>query len=442
MKRTSEGLQSAWLVIVLLAKAGVGTLRASWGMAAFSLASAVVIWAVVQDVENPRDEGTFPLDGGVGISIAAENVPDGYILRDAPTVRVRVEARKDDLPTLRASDFRATVDMQGAPLDGETTTRTVRVESRRDGVEVLDVEPREVQVALVAAAEKQVNVEYRLTGGLPEGYRIEGHAMQPAFVTVYGLKELVDLVASVQVDVNLSGVRVSDYVAEGELVARNASGNALSVRLLVDDRVATRGSVAFEIEEVTQSRTMTLLPNITGDPAPGYRIAGYTIQPATVVVTGPADVLRSLTSGLPVAPIDVTNATADVEGTRDIEAPNVVPDVASARVRVSIVPIQCGESTGGSPTFPCQTQTVIAAVSFTGFPAGIQVSGGPYTVPVRVKGSVADIAALRPGDVGASINLSNATLGTALLVANATAPPGVTVIGVDAIPITLVAVAP
>ncbi|HET7737669.1 MAG TPA: CdaR family protein, partial [Tepidiformaceae bacterium] len=303
-------------------------------------------------------------------------------------------------------------------------------------------EPREVQVALVEAAEKQVNVEYRLTGGLPQGYRIEGHTLQPAFVTVYGLKELVDLVASVQVDVNLSGVRVTDYVAEGELVARNASGNALSVRLLDEERVVTRGSVSFEIEEVALSRTMTLLPDITGEPAPGYRIAGYTIQPTDVVVTGPADVLRSLTSGLRVAPIDVTNATADVEATRDIEAPNVVPEVPSARVRVSIVPIQCGGSTGGSPPLPCLTQTVIAAVSFTGFPAGVQVSGGPYTVPVRVEGAVADIAALRPGDVGASISLTNATIGTSLFVATATAPPGITVIGVDAIPITLVAVAP
>ena len=58
---------------------------------------------------------------------------------------VEVEGREDDLAALSVEDFVATVDVQDIAA-GRPTEVPVKVTSRRDGVRVLAVDPRDYRV--------------------------------------------------------------------------------------------------------------------------------------------------------------------------------------------------------------------------------------------------------------------------------------------------------
>ncbi|MEX2080206.1 MAG: CdaR family protein [Dehalococcoidia bacterium] len=405
------GLDIAWT----LSRAGAQSVGAHWGLAVVSLAFAFGVWVLVQDIENPRVEGVVPVPEEQGISVIPVNLPDGYIIREAPTVRVRVEAREEDLPNLRASDFEARIDLLDVPLD-EPTLVEVRVTSNRDGVSVLSVEPREVEVTVVQATEKVVEVEYVLVGGLPDGYRIVRAEVEPAFVDVSGLEDLVDRVATVQLEVNLSGVREETFVAEGALVARSASGNTVLARLSQE-----RGRVTFTIEQVFETRTLPLSPNLTGNPAPGYRVVSATVDPPVVTVTGTRADLESLGDRIVVREVSIEGARGEVVQTAEVALPeNVLTDRTSVTVTVIVEPQECGGNDAPQP--PCVQVSMVLGVQFTDIPAGMAVSTGPYFATVLLSVSLDALAGLAAGDFQAVISLAGASPGTSQFVADVSGP--------------------
>lgn len=436
MTRVADTLRSIGVVGWLLIRAGLGSVRSSWGLALFSIGAALAVWVVVQDVENPRETAQYPPEGeSPNIVVEPRNLPEGYLLLSPPLVSVTVEARADDIPDLRASDFHATIDLLGAPTTGEPTSRRVHVESRRDGVDILSVSPAEVDVALVQAATRSLDVGVRVVGPLPAGFRVVDQEITPGAVEVYGVRSVVESIESVVLDVNLSGVRTQSYQVESELTARNRSGNALNVRFFVDGRQVSRGTATFDIEQTAVQRTMFMDPTITGAPAPGYYVAGWALDPPRVNVTGASDVLESLTGNLTLEAIDITKATGKVEATVAIKTPqNVQLEAGRSSVRISVFvePIRCREDVE-----PCATETRVLAPQFVGTPSGLTVAPGTYRVTVYVQGALPDLSEAGQEDFRAVVDLSAGTLGARTYTPTVTGPPGITVVGVEPVLVTL-----
>ena len=55
-----------------------------WALALFSVAAALGIWFVIQDVENPRVEGRFPREPGTVEAIVKNN--NDFIVQDMAPV--------------------------------------------------------------------------------------------------------------------------------------------------------------------------------------------------------------------------------------------------------------------------------------------------------------------------------------------------------------------
>jgi len=435
MKTIVHAIVSAARFSWLFGRAGVLSLYQNWALALFSVAAASGIWFVVEDVENPRTEGTVPL-GQQGIPIEIVNRADGYLIDDLPQVKVKVQARKADLPNLRATDFRATVDVKGLSPD-QSEPRPVRVESQRDGVKVLGVEPATVEVRTIKAAQKEVRVEVRQTGDLPVGYRLgEEPVVAPAFVTVSGRPELVDGVESVQLDVNLSGVRSETFDFEGQLVARSAGGNPQTV-----DLSQPRAEATFKIVQVFTQRTLPVLPAISGSPAPGYRVSAVSWDPPTVTVTGPKAMIDSLPDSITTEAIAVTGAKSDITVTKSIDRPqNVSVDRVSVVVKVKVEPFECSGQVAG----PCSSMLVVVAPAFENYPTGLIVRpGATYAVQVRVVGPFAQLTLLKLSDVRATVSLAGGAVGTGTFPVKVTVPPGLQLESADAtVSVTLTTVLP
>lgn len=421
----------AWQVL----RATGGTFARNRILAGVSLLAAFAIWFVVEDIENPRKEGTAPVSGA-GIVIEVVNRAEGLIVDDLPEVRVRVEAREADLPNLRPGDFRATVDAKGL-TSAQPESRAVRVESRREGVKVLWVEPATVEVRMITAATKEVPVEIHQTGELPAGYRLaEAPVVEPAFVTISGRPELVDSVQSVQLDVNLSGVRSETFEHEGGLVARAATGNEQTVELS-----ATRAKATFKIAQVFTQRTLPVLPVVTGVPATGFRVSAVTWDPQTVTVTGLKAVIDSLPGYMTTEALTIAGARTEVTAARNLEhPPNVSLDRQSVTIKVKVEAFECGGQAGG----PFPAMLFVVAPTVEGLPAGLTVApGSTLSVQVRVAGPFTQLATLKANDIRASVSLAGAVAGTGTFPVTVTVPQGLRVEGGDTtIPVTLAPVTP
>lgn len=429
-------MRRAWRAVVegaLVAVASARGLYRSWPLAAFSLVAAFGIWVVIEDVENPRSEGVVPGEESPGVRIEAVNVADEFIVSELGRVRVRVEARKDDLPEMDGADFRATVDLEGVQ-PGERVTRPVVVEARRQGVEIRAVLPSSVEVGVLVAESRDVPVRIRKSGELPANLSIAEEVAEPAIVTVRGLGQLVASVRTVDLDVNLGALREGAATVEGDLVARTESGNPIAVTLS-----QRRGRASFKVEQLFVQRTLPLVPAVVGTPALGYLVAGVALDPPTVVVSGPRGVVDGLRS-LTVERVDVTGAARNIAQTRQIERPpNVAVDRQAVVVRVELRPIECGGSATGAP---CGAASFVVAPGFESGGSGLGVEGGPYTVVVRVSGPVTALVQMRPVDVRATVSLVGLTPGVqtvnAIVALAATAPAGVRVESAEPVTIRVV----
>ncbi len=431
MNRIGRSATSSGRLVLDLGRKGVSNVHSHWALAAFSFVAAFGVWFALQDVENPRVTGVAPVgENDPLVRVEAVNVPDGYLVVDLQSIQVRVEARERDLPQLRAGDFKATVNVSNID-PGSTVSRPVQVESRRDGVSVVGAIPASVQVTLKKAEVREVPVQINRTGVLPAGYEeTDSPSVDPPFVEIRGLPELVASVKSVDVDVNLSGARDATVVLEGDLVARTQAGTGNAVAVALSQ---SRAKVTFRIKQTLAQRTVALSPSIVGSPAAGYLVANVSIEPPVVVVTGVKAFVDSLQQ-LTIEKLDVTGATRNITQTRQIERPsNVSTERQTVVVRVEIRPIDCG---GSQPATPCGWASVALAPLFE-FPLGLTAEPGVYIVQVRVSGPLATLATLKPSDFKATVSLIGGSAGTGLYPVTVVPPAGVKVEGVDALIVVL-----
>jgi len=438
MNRFAGQLRTLAENCALLGRAAASSLGSHWALGLFSLVAAFGVWIAIQDVDNPRVEGEAPAPGTGGIQVVAINVPEGYIVaNDLDTVRVRVNAREGDLEELQPGAFEATVDVSTVPLDGSSVPRRVRVEANKRGVDVLAVigagssgQTDAINVALVRAETKDVPVTARILTPPPPGFASNSSpTFDPAIVRISGKPAAVASVASVDLDVNLGNARDDQVTIPGTFVARTASGNAVDVRI-----TPATGEATFVIEEVFAQRTMQLNANITGSPAPGYRISNISVDPTFVQVTGPKAIVDNLSGPLSLEAIDITGARQRQTATRTVERPpNVSTDRQSAVVVVEIVAIDCSDAAGST----CGALTLFLAPRIEEIPSGLLVEPLTATVQVRISGPLAQMSTVKLEDFQAVISLAGAPAGTAPHTARVTAPAGIRVDSVQPISITL-----
>ncbi|MDZ7728267.1 MAG: CdaR family protein [Dehalococcoidia bacterium] len=412
----------------VLMRALVSNVTGHWALAIVSIIAAAAIWFVIQDVENPRVESVVPLEGASqGIPVEAVNLSPEYVVAETARVRARVEAREAEIPQLRPSDFRATIDLQGIE-PGSPVSLPVEVEALDDSVQVISVEPSRISVELIRIQEEEFEVGVNVTGSLPEGFELANSpTVEPAFVTVSGRPELVENVDRVEVDVNLSGQRES-FQATGELVARNRNGDAQIVTLS-----EPRATVSFTIEPVFAEKVLPVHARLNGTPEPGYQVTSISLSPPVVTVTGPQEILDGL-DRLTVDEIALEGATSDISQSRAIQRPeNVSLGRDAVNVEVDIGAIVCG----GDGALQCGAALFVVAPQFEGLPEGLTIQPGAYTVAVRVSGPLTALRSLDPSTVTAFISLDGASAGTASYTPEVTVPGPLRVESVDPVSVTL-----
>jgi YbbR domain-containing protein len=160
-------------------------------------------------------------------------------------------------------------------------------------------------------------------------------------------------------------------------------------------------------------------PVVTGTPAPGFEVAGVTVDPPVVTVEGDADQLAELV-GLETEPVSVNAASSQQRRTVELVLPDGVVPLGQATVLVTV--------------------DLRAVTETRSFSTGVQVVGAdpdltyqPSTdrVLLVIGGGTADLDRLDGATLVADLDVSDLGVGQADVPVTVELPPGLTVVSVS-----------
>jgi YbbR domain-containing protein len=379
-------------------------------LAALALVLALSLWLFVTDRENPNEVEAF----NRAIPLDFVNVPDDLAVANtsATSVRIRIEAPRNDLDDLDADDFEATVNLGGVERGEHRLSVDVTASSGR--ISVVEVSPSVIDITIEGVRSKEVPVVVQPFGSPQAGFAVTQQRVEPERVTVSGPESLVELVDSAVAEVSLTGQRVDLAEERVPLEPRDARGGGIS-RVAANPATA---AVTIELEQREFSLQFTVAAAVTGAPASGYNVAAVSVEPRLVLLRGSLDVLQSIDPlrGLRTEEISVSDARDDVSRTVNV----VVPEGAridgspSVNVLVDINPAQ------GEFTFRVAPQV-------RNLGDGLAVAQAE-AVTVTLAGDVPVLQSLTAESIAVAVDAQGLGAGLHALPLEVTPPPGTNVI--------------
>jgi YbbR domain-containing protein len=261
-------------------------------------------------------------------------------------------------------------------------------------------------------------------GTVPDSVNIGPQEIDPQTVTVRGPSSRVNSVAKVvaRVAIDASALNVDRDV---DLVAVDPNGNQVpSV-----DLDPPRAHVTIPVAQEIATRTVPVVPQLTGTPATGYRVTSVAVEPLIVTVNGEASVVSQIQSAS-TEPIDITGRTSDLEAEVGLALPNGV-SVSDSTVRVMLTVAQ---ETG--------SQTYGVGVALSGEQPGFSYTVSPDHANVTLGGAVATLASIDPAVLVATADVSTLAPGTTTVTLSFQQPDGLDLISIDPAEVTVTITAP
>ncbi len=377
------------------------------GSVVLALTLAITVWVVATNEENPSIKDTFPDP----IPVQVLNKPEGVVIfpEIVKTVRVTVRAPQTSWDRLTAEKFEAYVDLGGLPVGRHDVE--IQVTCTDPAVRILEVEPPEVSIRLEEYKEKMLGVKARVMDNPPLGYINRPPTVSPSMAKVSGPASLVDQVSQLVAEVYLWGAKET-VERQVDLSAHNEKGEPVGWVEITPPEVTVR----VPIDQRRGYKEVTVRPIIEGEVASGYRISNVSVEPSNVTIFGSPLVIEGIPGYLETAPIDVSDAKADVVERVTLTLPEGVTVLGEQSVVVTV-----------NVTAIESSLTVQRGFVIRGLQPGFSAKPSPEAVDVILSGPVPKLDALRPQDVQVILDLSNLQWGTYKITPEVVVPEGLRV---------------
>jgi YbbR domain-containing protein len=264
-----------------------------------------------------------------------------------------------------------------------------------------------VRIQTQAPLQQEVRLEEQGTDVLPVDIQLEGQpatgfistqpVVVPTLVTVFGPRPFLETIASVAGSVDIAGSR-EDVVKRVSVTPRDAEGRLVTGVQWSPEQVEVRVGVR---RRVGYKPDVEVVPDVQGDPAPGYRRGSVLVDPSTVTLAGPSSVLDELPGFVETSPISITGATEVITERTPLTVPTnvVVVGVNFVTVTVEILPI-------------LSSRTMTSVVEIQGLSQGWVATLSPSEVDVILEGPDTLLVDLTPDDIQVFVNLFGLGFGT------------------------------
>jgi YbbR domain-containing protein len=376
-----------------------------------ALLLAVAVWIAATLQADP-----FAVREYAAIPVTFLNQPENTVLFEGDAARVNVEARAQQsiLAELKASDFVATMDLSDIEM-GVSASVPISVTCNLEAVRIEAYDPGQETVHLEELGTMTMPIGIELEGQVATGYYSSQLLVDPEEVTLSGPLPYLGNVASVMGLVNVDGAR-EDILETVSVTPRNSDGRLVAGVEWDPDQV----DVSLRVRRrVGYKPDVEVVPDVRGDPAPGYRRGSVSVEPSTVTLAGPSQVLNDLPGFVETLPISITGATAVLTERTPLTIPTnvVVVGIDFVTVTVDILPI-------------LSSRTMTSVVEIRNLAQGRQATLSPPEVDVILEGPDALVTELLSEDIQVFVNLFDLQLGVHRVEPVVLAPEGLSVVSV------------
>jgi YbbR domain-containing protein len=385
-------------------------------LAAVGLASLLYGGLVVSQSTQTLPNVVIPID--------VQGAPaDGFqLITIDPVTEIRYFAPSGVRPL--SSDFQATIDLSGIQPGSGRHLMPVHVTSIDDRITVVGVTPSAVTIDLDRLAEKSVDVTVD-HGPAPTGLELGDESVTPTTVVVSGPATVLDRVAAARASVVIqqSGIDVDQDV---DLVAVDGLGEAVG-QVDIEPRIV---HVTIPVFSDRETRTLPVNPVVTGDPAPGFEIAGVSVEPPVMLVEGDADQLAELVR-VDTEQVPMTGASSDRSVTVGLALPTGILPVGddSITVTVTLRPVT-------------ETRTFNAGVRLIGAGRGLTYAVDTDRILLTIGGSSADLDRLTGSTLVVDLDVTGLEPGKRVVPVFLDLPTGVTLVSASPATVTVTITAP
>ena len=300
-----------------------GFISRNWKLKVVCFFIAFVTWVGVVYAGNPPETRL------ISVPVPQSAIPSQFVLvHPVQDVAVRIGGDENTLASLdTATALSVTVRWSSVTHTG-TYAIPMTVINNDPAIELIEP-PTTVTIDVDAFESKSVPVTIVITNPPPVGYQSGVEQVSPSSVVIEGpARELAGIQARITVDLN---TQKANFQADLRVLAYDAKG----VRLNDVGINHTNVSVSIAISADVTQRLVAIIPRTEGTASAGHYLAGITVSPLTIEVTGPQDLLNGLDS-VSTSPVFLNG----IFGTNTQSVSLILPPgvtAAAGKVNVTIV---------------------------------------------------------------------------------------------------------
>lgn len=389
---------------------------------------AVILWTVIVNIYDPNTSYTFS-----NITVQLVNTQSlteknyTFEVVDGGKISVTVSGPKSVVTDLKTSDIAATADL--SKVTAFTDYVDIQVQVVKDGQVLNNVEAVPRTSALKLSIENRDTNTYAVnvntTGTPANGYAVASTTTSPTYIKVTGPTSLVEGVASVGVDVDVSGAK-GTVNTQSDINMYDSDGN-----IIANEELEMSSETADVIVEMARTKTVPVVVKTSGTPSQDCVVTGTSLSQTSVVISGQQEALSKIDNiTIPSSAVSVDGFSEDKTYTFKLTdyVPSGVKIVSDSRLQVTIK-----ISKASTKTVHISSDAIKIENVSSGYNAVIEGTG----IDVIISGTETMLENISATDITCNVNAAGLSAGTHSVDVSVSVPDGCSVLESSSVKLTL-----
>ncbi len=389
---------------------------------------AVILWTVIVNIYDPNTSYTFS-----NITVQLVNTQSlteknyTFEVVDGGKISVTVSGPKSVVTDLKTSDIAATADL--SKVTAFTDYVDIQVQVVKDGQVLNNVEAVPRTSALKLSIENRDTNTYAVnvnTTGIPaNGYAVASTTTSPTYIKVTGPTSLVEGVASVGVNVDVSGAK-GTVNTQSDINMYDSDGN-----IITNEELEMSSETADVIVEMARTKTVPVVVKTSGTPSQDCVVTGTSLSQTSVVISGQQEALSKIDNiTIPSSAVSVDGLSEDKTYTFKLTdyVPSGVKIVSDSRLQVTVK-----ISKASTKTVHISSDAIKIENVSSGYNAVIEGTG----IDVIISGTGTILENISATDITCNVNAAGLSAGTHSVDVSVSVPDGCSVSGNSSVKLTL-----
>ena len=389
---------------------------------------AVILWTVIVNIYDPNTSYTFS-----NITVQLVNTQSlteknyTFEVVDGGKISVTVSGPKSVVTDLKTSDIAATADL--SKVTAFTDYVDIQVQVVKDGQVLNNVEAVPRTSALKLSIENRDTNTYAVnvntTGTPANGYAVASTTTSPTYIKVTGPTSLVEGVASVGVNVDVSGAK-GTVNTQSDINMYDSDGN-----IITNEELEMSSETADVIVEMARTKTVPVVVKTSGTPSQDCVVMGTSLSQTSVVISGQQEALSKIDNiTIPSSAVSVDGLSEDKTYTFKLTdyVPSGVKIVSDSRLQVTVK-----ISKASTKTVHISSDAIKIENVSSGYNAVIEGTG----IDVIISGTGTILENISATDITCNVNAAGLSAGTHSVDVSVSVPDGCSVSGNSSVKLTL-----